>query len=283
MLTGIVYDLVILALAAACLELAILYRRERGRRIAAETARARESAARGELFARLAAAAAHELKNPLNTIVLTLGFLERLLGREKAIEGRASFEKYLASATSEADKIGRTVESFVEMARPRELALAQVDVAAVVAHAVEAERTRRNGAVAGIDVAVEAGPAPARVDAKELQRVVEEVIDNAYDAVLATAAGAPAGPTPPAGKGRVEVSCRRAPSGEVRIVVRDSGEGFTPRALERAFEPYFSTKPERAGLGLARSRLIVEAHGGRIHAANRAAAGGAEVEIELPR
>jgi len=134
---------------------------------------------------------------------------------------------------------------------------------------------RRNGAVAGVEFAIEAGPTPARVDPKELQVAVEAVVDNALDAAIATSTS-----TSTSKKPRVEIRCEGEPSGAAHIVVRDSGEGFTAKALDRAFEPYFSTKPEHSGLGLARTRLIVEAHGGRVVAANRA--GGAEVRIDLP-
>jgi signal transduction histidine kinase len=272
-LTGIVNEMALFALAAAAVGLAFLFARERRLRRAAEATRTAAAAERSQLFSHLAGAVAHEVRNPLNTLALTVQFLERLIAREKGtLEGRAAMEKHLANAGVEVEKIKRTMESFVELSRPRALALKDVDLAAVVAHAVEAERARRNGAVAGVEVAVQAGPTPARVDPKELQRAVEEIVDNALDAVVAGD-----------GKGRVEVECCGNGGDAVEIVVRDTGAGFTPKALDRAFEPYFSTKPEHAGLGLARTRLIVEAHGGRILAANRAPAGGAEVRIELPR
>jgi signal transduction histidine kinase len=61
------------------------------------------------------------------------------------------------------------------------------------------------------------------------------------------------------------ISTRNEPDG-VSIEVRDSGPGFAPAALERVFEPFYTTKPEGMGMGLSICRSIIEAHGGRLWA-----------------
>ncbi len=271
------------ALAAAALA---LFARERSLRRREAASRPPHPAAAAESFARLAGSLSHEAKNPINALSLTFQFLERLIGREShKLERAADVQKHLAAGASEVEKLKRTVEAFVELVRPCELALVDVDLAAVAQHAIEVERGRRNGAAAGIEHAVEGGPLRARVDPGQIERALEEVIGNAFDAVAAAPASKEDTPAPER-RGRIEVRCERdAAHGTARIFVRDTGAGFCDRALARACEPYFTTKPEHAGLGLARARLIVEAHGGRLDAANRSGAdgqAGAEVRIELP-
>jgi signal transduction histidine kinase len=62
------------------------------------------------------------------------------------------------------------------------------------------------------------------------------------------------------------ISTGTSDTGDVRVAVRDSGPGLTPAALERLFEPFYTTKPGGLGLGLSICRSIIEAHGGRLWA-----------------
>lgn len=81
--------------------------------------------------------------------------------------------------------------------------------------------------------------------------------------------------------GTVEIEARRLPAA-VEVVVADSGPGISPKILETIFEPRFSTRAKRSGLGLHIVRTIVEAHGGKVTAANRRDGQGAEFRITLP-
>jgi len=83
------------------------------------------------------------------------------------------------------------------------------------------------------------------------------------------------------GKEPVEVTLEGEGS-EVRILIRDRGPGFTPEALERAMEPFYSTEEGALGMGLTHARQVVLAHGGEIRLRNRDGGGG-EVEVAIPR
>ncbi len=107
--------------------------------------------------------------------------------------------------------------------------------------------------------------ASCRIDEDALKDVVYLILDNGGR----HGCGAP-----------LEVSLR-TDGGTIRLVVRDSGEGFSDQALERAEEPFFSTVPGSLGLGLTHARHVVRAHGGTLTVRN-ARNGGAEVEVRLP-
>ena len=93
-------------------------------------------------------------------------------------------------------------------------------------------------------------------DRVQLQQVVLNLIINAVEAM----SGVSDGPR------ELLVSTRTSDTGDVRVAVRDSGPGLTPAALERLFEPFYTTKPGGLGLGLSICRSIIEAHGGRLWA-----------------
>ncbi len=115
---------------------------------------------------------------------------------------------------------------------------------------------------------------PVSIDSSRIGRVLSNLVGNALRYTLAG--------------GRIEIHATRPEPGRVRVTVSDSGPGFSERDLERVFEQFYRGEQARsratggAGLGLAIARSIVEAHGGRIQAANRPG-GGAVVWFELPR
>ena len=79
----------------------------------------------------------------------------------------------------------------------------------------------------------------------------------------------------------LNVRAELVPDGTVQVSVSDCGNGIPPDKLTRLFEPFFSTKPEGMGMGLAISQTIIEAHGGKIWAVNNAARG-AVFKFTLP-
>jgi nitrogen fixation/metabolism regulation signal transduction histidine kinase len=116
-------------------------------------------------------------------------------------------------------------------------------------------------------------------DAQQLRQVVHNLLQNAQDATE-QARTASEEPLPP-----VRISTRWSPSSRrVRLMVSDSGGGFPPHILQRAFEPYVTTKPRGTGLGLAVVKKIADEHGARIDLSNRGENGvvqGAQVSLSF--
>jgi nitrogen fixation/metabolism regulation signal transduction histidine kinase len=109
---------------------------------------------------------------------------------------------------------------------------------------------------------------PVRGDPGRLRQVIHNLLQNAEQAVADSSAP------------RIRVRTVLA-EGTARLGVMDNGPGFPLEILQRAFEPYVTTRPKGTGLGLAIVKKIVEEHNGSIEIAN-VAAGGAEVIIVLP-
>lgn len=198
----------------------------------------------------MAATIAHELGTPLNSV---LGYTQ-LLRREELPPDQA--EK-LAIVESQVQRMIETIRSVLDRTRDRPLDRPPVEVAPIVAEALELVSTRlaARRLTARSEVPPELPPVPG--DALELRQVLLNLLSNAIDAT-----------EPP---GRITVRAALVPPNGVarhylELAVEDSGHGMAPDELRRVFEPFYTTKaPGRGtGLGLVIVDHIVRAHGGQL-------------------
>ena len=108
-------------------------------------------------------------------------------------------------------------------------------------------------------------------DRVQLQQVLINLLVNAGDAMQEGEIESP----------QATITSELLDGGSVRVCVADNGKGIAEEELDRLFQPFFSTKAKGMGMGLAITRTIIEAHGGRIWATNRAV-GGARIGFDLP-
>jgi len=108
-------------------------------------------------------------------------------------------------------------------------------------------------------------------DRVQLQQVVLNLIMNGLEAISKTGQG----------ERELLISSSKDEASNVNVAVRDSGEGLDPANVERAFDAFFTTKPDGMGMGLAISRTIIESHGGRLWATSNSARG-AVFQFTLP-
>jgi len=168
---------------------------------------------------------------------------------------------------SELERVERQVQALLRFARREEFHFEPVDLGDVARSALEPLRARLEAGGVAVETDITAGVI-ARADREKIRQVVVNLLDNAVDAVGASA------------DKRLAVAVR-GHDGAAVIEVRDSGPGVPAEALPRLFEPFFSLKTTGTGLGLAIVKRTVEAHGGRVEA--RPAAGeGLVLRVELP-
>jgi two-component system nitrogen regulation sensor histidine kinase NtrY len=195
---------------------------------------------------------AHELKNPLFPIQLSIETLRRALDHEGETEGSAQpfrtlFRESSETILQELAALRRIIEEFSQFARMPQPELRPTDVNEVVGRVLDLYRPRANGVALEADLAPGLPPVPA--DADLLARALGNLMGNAFDAM---AAG-----------GVLRVRTAPEPEG-VRIEVEDTGPGLTDDQRTRLFTPYYTTKRGGTGLGLAIVQGIVSDHGGRI-------------------
>ncbi len=226
-------------------------------------------AERSTAMGRLASAVAHEIRNPLNFINLSIDHLRTRLAPEEP-QRRDDYDRILKNVKSEISRLNRLVGDFLSFGKPMRLdprpcSVADVvrDVAALVDHKAKDQ---------GIALTVDAeGDLPQIVaDPELLKTCFLNLMINAADAM-------------PNG-GLLSLGVRRVPhnGGDgIEVTVTDTGHGMSPDDIRTAFEPYFSTKDTGFGLGLALTRKIVEDHGGAIRLESEPGRG-TTVRITLP-
>jgi signal transduction histidine kinase len=214
-------------------------------------------AAAGEM----ASALAHELNQPLSAMGTYLRSCAILL-REPAAN-RERIDETIAKAQQEAERAGEVVRRLRDFFRAGMTSLEPVDLGALVTEAgVQlGARLKRHGVT--LSVLAAKGLPPVLADRVQVGVVARNLVANAIDAI--TAAGAAAG--------RVEVRVEAPDRQTLLVSVVDSGKGVPREAQEALFDLFHSTKSEGMGLGLAISRAIVEAHGGKLWAESSARGG----------
>ena len=209
-------------------------------------------AERSTAMGRFAAALAHEIRNPLNSISLTIDHVRTRLAPAGDTQ-RAEFQALMATLKSEVARLNRLVGDFLSTGQPARLDPRPCDVGEVVREtAALVEHKAREQA---IEVELDVAPGlPATVaDPELLKTCFLNLVLNAFEAM-------------PSG-GRVSLVARLegtpdAPA--IAVLVSDTGTGMSKDTAASVFEPYFSTKEAGVGLGLALVGRIVEGHGGSI-------------------
>ncbi|MEO8372811.1 MAG: ATP-binding protein [Candidatus Solibacter sp.] len=195
-------------------------------------------AALGQLTAGLA----HELRNPLGTIKASSEMLNQQLSGENEIAREVA-----GFISTEVDRTNSLVTRFLQFARPLKLRLDPEDLAHLLDRAIAEAERETPGITIYRNYAPEIPPFP--IDSELMERVFYNLVLNAAQA---TAAG-----------GAVTVKTR-AEGGFAKIAVIDRGSGIKPEQMKDIFNPFFTTKPEGVGLGLAIVAKIVDEHGGKI-------------------
>ncbi len=236
----------------------------RTRELEAQLHQAEQSAVVG----RLASAIAHEIRNPLNYINLTLDHLRTAFAPQEQGK-RETFERLAVQLKAEVARINTRVSEFLNYSRPAKLELQPLDLRAAAEDALRLVEAQ--AAESSIETRIEqrSDLPPVMADAESLRSVFINLYINALQAIDGDG-----------GKLTVTLSTEE-PGHRARVDVTDTGRGIAPENIARVFEPYYSTKETGTGLGLAIVKKTIDDHGGTISVTSKQG-GGTTFTITLP-
>jgi len=220
-----------------------------------EVVSAQRSAAWSEVARRLA----HEIKNPLTPIQLSAERLQHKLQSKLEGSDEALLVRSVATIVNQVQSMKQLVNEFRDYARLPAAQLTALDLNALVAEVLALYGQAQEQGLLKPQLAE--GLPQIMGDATQLRQVVHNLVQNGLDAVADR----------PAGRVRVATSAARSENGElraVRLTVIDNGPGFAGNVLQRAFEPYITTKSRGTGLGLAVVKKIADEHRATVRIAN---------------
>jgi two-component system, LuxR family, sensor kinase FixL len=222
------------------------------------------------LMGEMAASLAHEINNPLGAMVTNASAGQRLLshGQLRADE----LHELLADIAADGQRAREVIQGIRNMARKGEATHSLVDMKDVIQDLLRIVRADAAARRVSLVAEVDANPGVVMADRVQLLQVLLNLTMNAFEALSVMRAEAR----------RVVIRAERVQDGKICASVRDAGPGFPSGLADQLFEPFFSTKAEGTGMGLAIARSIIEAHGGTLSAEN-CPDGGALFTICLPQ
>jgi signal transduction histidine kinase len=212
-----------------------------------------------EIAGQLGALVAHEIKNPLNSIGLTIDHLRDRFAPSDP-EANRKFLALSGNITKEVDRLNQIVEGFLRSAKPPTLSRQPTDLNDLIDEAITSIAPQAQQQQVKIHRQFDRSLPKLSVDYHQLRQAVLNLMINALQAM------------PDGGELELSTSLvdgRGGASPFVAIAVKDTGCGISPEHLPHLFDPYFTTRQRGFGLGLSMVEQIVQQHEGRIDVASQ--------------
>jgi two-component system sensor kinase FixL len=217
----------------------------------------------------MAAAIAHEINQPLSAIATYTAACQRFLNRGE--DARADVTAALKEISSQAHRAGQIIQRMRDFTRSRESRRGIVELDALVEEIRPLAELDARANHVRLDMEFASGIPPVNADGVQIQQVILNLLRNGVDAMKEM----------PDADRLLCLRARTEPDGSLRVEISDRGHGIAENTRQQLFTPFFTTKPTGMGMGLAISRSIINAHGGKLDGSNNPT-GGATFFFTLP-
>jgi signal transduction histidine kinase len=212
----------------------------------------------------LAAGVAHEIRNPLNAIGIAAQRLHREFVPKADVE---EFTELSSNILNETTRLSEILSRFLALARSHVQDSDVIDIAALLRQTISNMRSEAEARSIHIMLSIPESM-EARGNGEKYQQVFVNILKNGMEAI--------------GREGEITISAEEDKNGINIIRFEDTGPGFKDDSLSKIFQPYYTTKTDGSGLGLALSYRIITDYGGKLLAENRPG-GGARLSIILPK
>jgi two-component system, NtrC family, sensor kinase len=218
----------------------------------------------------LAAGIAHEINNPIATMVEEAGWMEDLLQEDEELATTKNYQELrraLQQIKTQGARCKDITHKMLSFARKSDLRVQDIHLNNLIREVASLSEKRAKYASSHIVLNLDPEVPSVAASATEMQQVFLNLVNNALDAMEKTG-------------GTITITTRRITE-MVEIHVEDTGEGIPKANLSRIFDPFYTTKPKGTGLGLATCHAIVAEHGGQIDVESEVGKG-TKVVVTLP-
>jgi len=202
---------------------------------------------------KLTSGVAHEVKNPINSIVVHLEIL-----RNKLNQPDADTQRHMDVIAAEIQRLDRVVQTLVDFTRPVELQLVETDLRSLVEQVAFMAKPDCERQGVHLETEIGAEPLPAKVDIDLLKQALLNTVINGAQAME--------------NGGTLTLRALRS-DGEAQLEIQDTGPGIPPAIRDKIFNLYFTTKKSGSGIGLAMTYRILQLHNGSVHFDTRSGQG----------
>jgi len=203
---------------------------------------------------KLTSGVAHEVKNPINSIVVHLEIL-----RNKLDQPDVDTQRHLDVIDAEIQRLDRVVQTLVDFTRPVELQLAETDLRTLVEQVAFVAKPDCERQGVHLEAGIGSEPLRAKVDIDLMKQALLNIVINAAQAMEENG-------------GTLTLRALRS-NGEAQIEIQDTGPGIPPAIRDKIFNLYFTTKKSGSGIGLAITYRILQLHNGSVHFDTRSGEG----------
>ncbi len=198
----------------------------------------------------LSASLAHEIKNPLNSIVINMEILKGQIRKNYTDSSGTPFDKYLNIIQGEVSRLDKVIKDFLDFAKPQSMQYKELSINQIIDNIIEFIEPET--AKAGVKVFSNLSEKLFKIHGEEnqLKQILLNLFLNSVQAML--------------DGGKLTVKTRNQPDGIVMVTISDTGIGIKNEHHNEIFSPFFTTRKQGSGLGLAMVNQLVKNHGGKI-------------------